>query len=143
MQVSQKPLLAFVIATGLTALTMTDAVYATDYSVAYALDTDGKTETGKLENCNSIDTCKIKFRAIDATARLSYFANPPDGDKIVLSMWGASACCYFSDGNDTIRLDPRKQLHAVPIYAGHARRRNEFIQNQRLGVLYVSFAVSH
>lgn len=139
----QKLLLVFVIANAIGALTMTDTAFAADYSVAYALEADGKTETGKIESCHSVGSCRIKFHAIDATAELSYFAHPTDSDKIVLSMWGDSACCYFGDGNDTISLDPTKQLHAVAIYAGHARRRNEFIQNQRLGVLYLSFAVSH
>ncbi len=114
-----------------------------DYSVAYALEAGGKTETGKVEGCNSSDSCLIKFRTMDATAHLSYFVQPADGDEIVLSMWGDSACCYFSDGKDSIKLDPAKRLHSLTIYAGHARRGNEFIKNEVVGTLYLSFAVSH
>jgi hypothetical protein len=115
---------------------------AADYSVAYALAANGKTETGKLESCNSIDTCRVKFQTMDATANLSYFSRAVGGDKIVLSMWGDSVCCYFNDGNDSISLDPTARLHAVTIYAGHARRANEVVRNQKLGVLYLPFGPS-
>ena len=115
--------------------------FAVDYTVAYALEVDGKTETGKIENCNSVDACRIKFRTMDASADL-YFPKSAGDEKIVLSIWGDSACCYFSDGAEQISLDPAKPLHTVTIYAGHARRRNEVIRNQALGVLYLSFVPS-
>jgi len=115
---------------------------AAEYSVAYALEVNGKTETGKIENCNSVDTCRIKFRTMDATADLTYFSNASGAGEVLLSIWGDSACCYFRDGNYSTSLDPNKRLHTLTIYAGHARRGNEVVNNQKLGVLYISLAVS-
>jgi len=132
---------AFVITTAI-ALTMPRAVSAADYSVAYALEVEGKTETGKIENCNSIDSCRVKFRTTDAMADFTYFTNGNVRGKVMLSMSGDSACCYFKDGNEYLWLDTNTRLHTVTVYAGHARRGNEVIVNRKLGVLYLSFAVS-
>ena len=138
----RRPSLAASAVAVLVAISMVRPASAADYSVAYALETDGKTETGKIESCNTVDSCQIKFHAIDATAELRYSSNPADGNKVVLSMRGDSACCFFRDGNDSISLDPATRLHVVTIYAGHARRGNEVVKNQELGVLYLSFAMS-
>ena len=124
------------------AVAMSRPVSAADYSVAYALEVEGKTETGKIENCNTVDSCVIKFRSFNATAHFYYSSAPTSGNKVVLSMWGDSACCYFRDGADTISLDPEMRLHTVTVYAGHARRGNEVLNNEKLGVLYLSFAMS-
>jgi hypothetical protein len=140
MQISQRLLFAPVLAVGFAALTMVGAASAADYSVAYALETDSNTETGTLENCTFGEPCRIKFRVMDATARLTYFSKPDGRGDVMLAMDGDSACCYFKDGNYSISLDPKVPLHAVVVYAGHARRGNEVVRNQQLGTLYLSFA---
>jgi hypothetical protein len=141
---SQRPaLIGLLAAVVICSRTMIDPAAAADYSIAYALETNGKTETGKLENCTFDEACRIRFHTMDAIARLTYFSEPVGRGDVMLTMDGDSACCYFRDGNDRISLDPKVRLHAVRFYAGRARRGNEAIRNQELGVLYLSFAETH
>lgn len=59
-----KFVLASLIVTAIIVVMTTQPASAADYSAAYALEANGKTETGKIENCNSIDTCRIKLHTI-------------------------------------------------------------------------------
>jgi ribosomal protein L33 len=113
---------------------------AGDYSVAYAIDANGKNDTGKIETCKYDKACEIE----SANSRLSIsllFSHPsPDHSWVDLRVEGPPACCYFADAARVIYLDIKPGLLRVPIYEGKERRVNEFVQNKLFGVLYLEFS---
>jgi hypothetical protein len=111
---------------------------AADYVVNYALDVDGKTDAGKKETCEYVRPCEIisESSGIRVVMNFTY----PDHLSVYTHVYGRLGCCYFRDGADSISLDPKLPLHHLQIFEGRARRQNEFVQNRKIGVLYLSFS---
>jgi hypothetical protein len=111
---------------------------AGDYSVAYAIDANGKNDTGKIENCSYDKACEIESASSGLSISMGFFH--PDHSGVQLEVRGPPGCCYSADAIRTIYLDIKPGLLRVPIYQGRARRENEFVQNKRFGVLYLEFS---
>jgi hypothetical protein len=109
--------------------------FAGDYTVAYALEIGGKTETGKVDNCQYTKQCEIASKDFGLSI-FTYFIYPENRD-VYVTVEGKKGCCYFNDGNESISLDSRRPIPGMAIFEGHARRKNEFVQNNRLGTLYL------
>jgi hypothetical protein len=114
------------------------AASAGDYSAAYAIDANGKTDKGIVDTCKYIEVCDITSAALGVTLSLGFVR--PDHDSIELEISGPPGCCYSADANRTFYLDTRKGLQRVPIYVGHQRKGNEFVRNERFGDVYLEFS---
>jgi hypothetical protein len=114
------------------------AASAGDYSVAYAIDANGKTDKGIVDTCQYIDVCEITSAVLGVTLSLGF--TRPDHNSIELEIRGPPGCCYSADANLTFYLDARRGLQRVPIYSGHQRKRNEFVRNERFGIVYLGFS---
>ncbi|WJR76486.1 hypothetical protein [Bradyrhizobium sp. NP1] len=106
--------------------------------MTYAIDANGKTDTGRVDSCTYTETCHIESHAIGLSISLTFIR--PDHASIDLEMEGPTGCCYSSDAAETIHLETKPGLRRVPMYRGRERRRNEFVRNERFGVLYLQFS---
>lgn len=111
---------------------------AGDYSVTYAIDADAKNDAGKIESCEYSKSCFITSASLGLSIFLSSVRE--DHRSVELQVYGPSGCCYSADAARSIYLDIKPGLQRVPIYEGRARRRNEFVLNNRFGVLYIEFS---
>jgi len=112
--------------------------FAGDYIIQYALEVDGKTDTGKMESCEYVRPCQILFSATGMHVILNFIY--PEHRVVYANVHGQPGCCYFTDGVDSISLDPKLPFHHLDIFEGRARRRNELVENRRVGVLYLGFS---
>jgi hypothetical protein len=111
---------------------------AADYSITYAIDANGKTSTGQIETCDYEKSCAIEPPGFGLQIYLSF--TRPDHRGVDLFIIGPPACCYSSDATREFYLQIKPGLLRVPIYQGRARRGNEFVQNHKLGMLYLEFS---
>jgi len=114
---------------------------AGDYSVTYAIDADAKNDAGKIESCEYIRPCFIASDSLGLSIDLSFIRE--DHSWAELHVYGPPGCCYSADAARTIYLEIKPGLQRVPIYEGRSRRRNEFVQNKKFGVLYIELSDLH
>jgi hypothetical protein len=114
---------------------------AGDYTVAYALEVGDQKDTGKISTCNYTKPCEIVSEDLGLLIIL-VFIYPSHSNLYVnvRRIRGGRDCCFFADGKDSFAMDPHEMLRGTPIFEGHARRRNEFVENYKLGVLYLGFS---
>jgi hypothetical protein len=115
-----------------------NGAFAGDYSLVYAIDANGKTDSGRIETCTYAKACEIEPAGMRLSIFLSFLHQ--DHSSTQLYIYGARGCCYSADADRTIYLDIRPGLLRVPIYAGVRRKGNEFVRNERFGVLYLEFS---
>jgi hypothetical protein len=113
---------------------------AGDYSVAYAIDANGKNDTGKIETCSYDKACEIESAKSGLLISLLFSRPSPDHSWVDMRVKGAPGCCYSADASRVIYLEIKPGLLRVPIYEGKERRVNEFVQNKLFGVLYLEFS---
>src|SRR3954453_23800308 len=111
---------------------------AGDYIVHYALEVDGKTDAGTMESCEYVRRCQILSSATGVQVTLNFIY--PEHRVVHARVQGQPGCCYFADAVDSVSLNPKSSFHHLDIFEGRARRRNEFVDNRRVGVLYLSFS---
>ncbi len=147
---SRSVLSLVIVATGL--LLSPDA-FAGDYIVSYAFDgttradvargaTGATNEVGIAKECQYRQGCTIKLRKSDLTISLKV-ERSGSHRVTVLADGGRSLsndCCYFSDGDRLVTRELIEPLLRLWIYEGQARKRNEYLQNIPLGLLYLQFS---
>jgi hypothetical protein len=112
---------------------------ASDYSVTYAIDANGKDDTGIVETCEYVRACEIEPVGFGLSIFLSFMH--PDHRSVNIEVYGRRrGCCYSADATRTIYLDIKPGLLRVPLYEGRERRGNELIQNEKFGMLYLEFS---
>jgi hypothetical protein len=111
---------------------------AGEYSLAYAIEANGRNDVGKIETCDYDKPCDIDAPGLGLRISLSFIH--ADHDEVELYVDGPSGCCYSNDAIRTFYIEIKPGLLRVPIYQGRARRQNEFVQNKRFGVLYLAFS---
>lgn len=111
---------------------------AGDHSVTYAIDAGDKSDVGKIENCEYVHGCIITSKIVGLTIFLDYAYQ--NREWVVLRIYGPPGCCFSADAARPIYLKIEPTLQRVPIYEGRLRRRNEFVMNNRFGVLYIQFS---
>ena len=138
-----------IVATGL--LRSVDA-FAGDYTVSYAFDgeteegvatgaTNPLNEVGTIKECQYDRPCTIELTKSDLTISLN--VQRSGRHKVAVFADGGRSrsigCCYFSGGERRAEGDLQPMLW-LRIYDGHARKRNEVVQNIHLGLLYLQFS---
>ncbi|MCK1475528.1 hypothetical protein IVB27_12100 [Bradyrhizobium sp. 197] len=127
--------------------------FAGDYAVSYAFDgttredvaagtTSSLNETGTAKECQYDRPCTIELTKSDLMISLN--VQRSGRHKVVVFADGGRSrsigCCYFSDGEQRAEGDLAQPMLWLRIYDGHARKRNEVVQNIHLGLLYLQFS---
>lgn len=127
--------------------------FAGDYTVAYAFDgttredvaagaTSAINEEGTTKECQYERRCTIELTKSDLT--ISFRVDRSGYHKVIVFAAGGRSrsigCCYFSGGDRLAASELPQPLLRLYIYEGHARKRNEYVQNLLLGLLYLQFS---
>ena len=118
--------------------------FSGDYVVSYAFDANGLEDAGTIRDCRYGYACEIRPKGLDLTISLSLYL-PSGGSRkdLGLSIDGGRTrpdCCFFSDGVRYLNRTLEDAFVRLGVYEGHARRRNEFVRNSPLGMLYLQFS---
>ena len=116
------------------------AASAGDYTVSYAFDAREELNDSGKQTCEYKSYCRIESEKLKLSIRLAFW--DPNHRIVTISVSGEQGrwgCCYFSDGVDDVKRDARDSLIRLYVYVGRRRIRNEFIQNEPLGILYLQF----
>jgi len=119
------------------------AASAGDFVLNYAIDADGKTDTGKYENCNYEDICEI--RAADMSIEILVHASATGLPTMDMIVRGPPGCCYTVDATQRLQTTLRPGLLHAAIYRrvwrdGDEFVRNAFIETQRIGTIHLAFS---
>lgn len=126
--------------------------FAGDYTVSYAFGgtedgvatgaTNPLNEVGTMKECQYDSPCTIELTKSDLTISLN--VQRSGRHKVVVFADGGRSrsigCCYFSGGEQRAEGDLTQPMLWLRIYDGHARKRNEVVQNIHLGLLYLQFS---
>jgi hypothetical protein len=129
------------------------AAFAGDYTVSYAFNgareddvaagaTSSLNEAGTTKECQYERSCTIELTKSDLT--ISIDVRRSSRHEVVVYAYGgrsrSAGCCYFSGGESRVALELTQPLLYLRIYEGHARKRNEFVENIHFGLLYLQFS---
>lgn len=136
---SRKPVIA---AFALYALATAHA-FAGDYTVSYAFDGGDINDSGTVHRCRYARSCVITSDKLDLSIMVDVLL-PRKGPykKLSVSVYGGRSrpdCCFFSDGVGSVDVDLENTFMPLGVYEGRARKRNEFVRNSPLGILYLQF----
>jgi hypothetical protein len=136
-----------------TGLVVSRAALAGDYTVSYAFDgttradvargaTGASNEDGVAKECQYERRCTIELTKSDLTISLN--VERLGAHKVMVFAEGGRSrgdgCCYFSGGDRLAAKDLTEPLLRLWIYEGQARKRNEYVENIPLGLLYLQFS---
>ena len=146
-----RPILSvMIIATG---LLLSVATFAGDYTVSYAFDgtttedvvagaTSALNEEGITKECQYETHCTIELTKSDLT--ISLRVERSGSHKVVVFADGGRSrgvgCCYLWGGDRLAERELSEPLLRLYLYEGHSRKRNEYVQNLPLGLLYLQFS---
>lgn len=127
---------------------------AGDYTVSYAFDgttrtdvargaTGASNEVGIAKECQYGRRCTIELKKSDLTISLHVERSGWSRKVTVFADGGRSrsdGCCYFFGGDRLVARELTEPLLRLWIYEGQARKRNEYVENLPLGLLYLQFS---
>ncbi|ULK99336.1 hypothetical protein [Bradyrhizobium sp. I71] len=128
--------------------------FAGDYTVSYAFDgttradvargaTGASNEVGIAKECQYGRGCTIELIKSDLTISLKVERLGWSNKVTVFADGGRSrsdGCCYFFGGDRLVSKELTEPLLRLRIYEGQARKRNEYVENLPLGLLYLQFS---
>jgi hypothetical protein len=119
------------------------AASAGDFVLNYAIDADGKTDAGKLENCGYEHVCEI--HAADLNIQIVVHPSATGLPTMDMIVRGPPDCCYTVDATQQLQTTLRPGLLRVAIYRRVWRDRDEFVRNaflqtQRIGAIHLAFS---
>jgi hypothetical protein len=116
---------------------MSLSAYAADsYSLDYGIDTEGGKEGGTIE-CGFNKMCEAKVDSL--RMRLDVLIFGYERTRANIYIYGDVDCCFFESAARTIAVNLHDEVHPMPFYKGHAARGDMFVQNKRVGTLYLKF----
>ncbi len=135
------------------ALLEPSAAAAGDYIVSYAFDattaedyaadrTSDRNEDGTLRDCSYRVDCTITLPKSDLSISFQ-ITGPGQRDITIHADRGgrySPTCCYFSDGERHASRSLAQSPFRLWIFEGRPRKRNEYVQNLPLGLLYLQFS---
>ena len=122
------------------ALVGTSPALANDYSVDFGVETKAGKDAGSL-TCQLDQTCSGELESLGLRVSILLYGSPYDrGDRASIHLNDRDfSCCYFEYAADRIMIDPRQSLHRVPFFKGARARGGLYIENERVGTLYLKF----
>lgn len=136
-----------------TALLLSADAFADDYTVSYVFDGAARAgivadaasslrEEGSTRECEYERPCKIELTKSDLTITLNALRS--GRHKVVVFADGGRSrsidCCFFGGGERRAESELAQPSFWLRIYEGHARKRNEYVQNIHLGLLHLQFS---
>lgn len=122
---------------------MNVAALAGDFVLDYAIDADGKTDTGKLESCSYERICEIR----EAGLVVEIFVRPRSTGLPTMDMkiFGPPGCCYAAGAVEQFYSTLTPDLLRLSIYRRVQGERDEFVRNsffqsERIGIIYLAFS---
>lgn len=119
------------------ALSPGSSALAEEYGVDFGADTATGRDAGTL-TCRRGQTCHGELESLGLRVSIGIFPSEPRWALVSLDS-REFGCCYFDGAIDKISVDPAKALSRVPLFKGAKRRVGMFIQNERVGTLYLRF----
>ncbi|WP_156927645.1 hypothetical protein [Bradyrhizobium sp. Tv2a-2] len=120
------------------------SAFAGDYVVSYAIDAGSLNDTGTVRSCRYGELCRVSSKSLDLSILISvYLPLRRNQKELNVSVSGGRSrpdCCFLSDGVDWRSFTLEESFFEIRLYEGHARRRNEFLINSPLGILYLQFS---
>jgi hypothetical protein len=125
---------------------------AGDYVVAYAFDATtaedvsadrvgSRNEHGAVRDCRYGAYCAITLPKSDLL--ISFSISGPDQKEVRIAATRGRGysltCCYFSDGEHGAWRTLTSSMLRLWIFEGRPRKRNEYVQNLPVGLLYLRF----
>ena len=118
-------------------LLSTNVVLAADFSVDFGADTEQGRDAGSLD-CRFGQVCSARMESLGLTFSVDIFKG--DSLRAHVRLYGHDpGCCYFADAAGSITIDPSKPPSPVPFFKGARARGGLFVQNERVGALYLKF----
>ena len=111
---------------------------AEDYSVDFGADTVRGRDAGTLQ-CDFGQICRAKMESLDLTIKLDIVRSNPLRAHIRLDGGNLDCCYYFGGAASSIDVDPYKPTSRIPFFKGPQARGGLFIENERVGFLYLRF----
>lgn len=111
--------------------------FATDYSVDVGVETKAGKDAGSLA-CLYDETCHVNMPSLGLKIALLAYRIQPNRVTVYVNRDDLS-CCYFESAADTLDVDRRNAMFRVPFFSGTRARGSMFIQNERVGTLYLRF----
>ena len=102
-----------------------------------AVETDVGKDAGSIA-CVFEQICSAEMESLGWRVTFHAFRGEP-GRAIVQLYGGGLSCCYFAGAGDSITIDPRISLSRVPFFKGAGARGGLYIENERVGTLYLRF----
>jgi len=127
--------------------------FAGDYAVSFAFDgttkedvaagvTSTLNEEGTTKECQYERRCTIELTKSDLT--ISFYVERLGYHEVMVFADGgrslSAGCCYFSGGDRLVSRKLAEPFLRLRIYEGQARKRNEYVENLPLGLLYLQFS---
>jgi hypothetical protein len=132
---ARNPTAAFLALLGI--LLSANVVLAADFSVDFGVDTEQGRDAGSLD-CRFGQVCSARMESLGLTFSVDIFHGDPV--RAHVRLYGRDpGCCYFADAAGSITIDPSKPPSPVPFFKGARARGGLFVQNERVGALYLKF----
>jgi hypothetical protein len=113
-------------------------VHATDYSVDFGAETEAGKDAGSIA-CSSEVICTAKMESLALSITFMVVRNEPQRVRIHMDSNNDPGCCYFSDGDRSISIDPHHPPSRMSFYRGIEAKGAMLIENERVGMLYLRF----
>jgi len=116
---------------------------ASGFVINYAIEANGKTGSGKLENCEDEHICR--FHAADLDVELGVYADSTGVARTAMIVRGGPDCCYAVDAERQFHWIITPGLQRLAIYRRMRADRDDFVRNafsptQRIGTIYLEFS---
>lgn len=122
----------------LSTLSSVSHAVADDYRVDFGAETDRGRDAGTID-CRFDRSCHAELKSLG----FSVYVRIRRGDASRLAHVSLSGyelgCCYFADASDSITVPSSNSPSRVPLFKGMRARGALFIENQRVGTLYLRF----
>ena len=119
---------------------LSSTVRAANYSVDFGVDTVGAGKDAGSLTCQLKQICNATMGPLGL--RLSVHLPWKDSGQAVVRLKNSDlSCCYFAGGGESVTIDARTPLTQLPFFKGAAPRGGLFIQNERVGTLYLRFHI--
>ena len=111
---------------------------AADYSVDFGAEIGARKDAGTLD-CQFAKSCRGELESLGLWITFLVFRSDPE--RLIVHMYGSRdiICCYFAYAADKVVVDPRRRIAPVPFFKGGGARGGLYIENKRVGTLYLRF----
>jgi hypothetical protein len=121
-------------------LLSSNTAQAADYSVDFGVDTVGAGKDAGSITCQLKRICSAKMGPLSLTVSI-HLSWKESGQAVIRLKNDDSDCCYFAGGGESVTIDARTPVSQLPFFKGTAPRGSLFIQNERVGTLYLRFHI--